>query len=348
MARVTPKENFLMMARGEKPYYIPYYTMMGEEVHGERCLQPVRATFYESTQFMPGGKDMWGVEYVASKEAGGASMPDTSKIMLHDIADWRKVVKFPKMVEVSDWREQARKDLEATNCDRNESAFSVGCPGFGFFQTLVAMMGFEGGLTALYTDPDEVKELFGAMLEETILPAIDIIFDYYDFDIFGMADDSCAKTTPFFSPEIYEDIFLPVYSACAKRAMERGTPIDFHNCGRIDEFLPFMEKFGVKYTNPMQETNDIPALAKEYKGRMVFEGGWDWDFHMPADYPNFDEEVIREGVRHSIDTYGKEGNYVFCGGVTGAVGDEAAFKITSIVQDEVYYYGKKVYGYTGE
>ena len=112
--------------------------------------------------------------------------------------------------------------------------------------------------------------------------------------------------------------------------------------------MPFMVDFGVKYTNPVQETNDIPALVKQYKGQMVFCGGWDWDFHMPKNYPEFDEEEIREGVRHSIDTYGKEGNYVFCGGVVGAVGDETAMKINMIVQDEVYNYGHKIYGYTGE
>ena len=348
MAKITAKENYLMMARGEKPYWVPYYSMFGIPYKGECAFKSVRAMFYESTQFMPGGKDMWGVEYAASNEAGGATMPDTSKILLHDIADWRKVIKFPKMIEVSDWRDVAQKAFEATHGDRTKSAFSVSAPGNGFFQTLVALMGFEGALCALYTDPDECKELFGAMLEETVLPCVNILFDYFEFDIFGMADDSCAKLVPFFSPEIYEDVFYPAYSAVAEKARERGIPVDFHNCGRIDEFLPFMEKFGVKYTNPVQETNDIPALCKQYKGRMVFCGGWDWDFHMPPEYPDFDEEFIREGVRHSIDSYAKEGNYVFCGGVTGAVGDTAAMKINQIIQDEVYTYGRKIYGYTGE
>ena len=348
MAKITAKENYLMMARGEKPYWVPYYSMFGIPFKGECAFKSLRTEFYEQTMFQPGGKDLWGVEYVASAEAGGATMPDTTKILLHDIADWRKVIKFPKMIEVSDWREQARKDTEALGIDRNETAIMAAGPGNGFFQTLVALMGFEGGLMALYTDPDECKELFGAMLEETILPAIDIIFDYYDFDLFGMADDTCAKTTPFFSPEIYEDVFLPAYSAVSKRAVERGIPVDFHNCGRMDEFMPFMEKFGVKYTNPAQETNDVAALAKEYKGRMVLCGGWDWDSHMPADYPNYDEEMLREGVRHSIDAYSKEGNYVFAGGVQGAIGDETAMKISAIVKDEAHTYGKKVYGYTGE
>ena len=348
MAKITPKENYLRMARGEDPYYLPMYTMFGEEYKGEATFKTIRADFYPSNFYEDGGKDLWGIEYIGSKEAGGATMPNTDKIMLHDIADWRKVLKFPKMIEVSDWKAWAQKQLEPLNYNPEISALMAGTPGMGMFQALVGLMGFEGGLMALYTDPDEVKEMFGAMLEETILPAIDITFDYFDIDIFGMGDDTCAKTTPFFSPEIYEDVFFPVYSAIAKRANERGIPIDFHNCGRIDEFLPFMEKFGVKYTNPVQETNDIPALAKEYKGRMILCGGYDWDFHMPADYPNFDEEEIRAGVRHSIDTYGKEGNYVFCGGVVGAIGDETAMKINTIIQDEVYTYGRKIYGYTGE
>ena len=348
MARITPKENYLRMSRGELPYYLPMYTMFGEEVHGECTFKTIRADLYPSDMFRDGGKDLWGIEYIASSEAGGATMPNTNKILLHDIADWRKVLKFPKMIEVSDWKDWADKQVAALNFDHNETALMGGCPGIGFFQALVGLMGFEGGLMALYTDPHEVKEMFGAMLEETILPAIDIIFDYFDIDLFGIGDDTCAKTTPFFSPEIYEDIFKPVYAACTRRAVERGIPVDFHNCGRIDEFLPFMVDFGVKYTNPVQETNDIPALVKQYKGRMVFCGGWDWDFHMPKNYPEFDEEEIREGVRHSIDTYGKEGNYVFCGGVVGAVGDETAMKINMIVQDEVYTYGHKIYGYTGE
>ena len=344
MAKVTARENFMKLLRCETPYYIPYYTMFNEEYKGEAPLKSMRPEFYPSTQFKDGGTDMWGIPYKGTAEAGGATMPDTTVITLHDIADWRKVLKFPKLNEY-DWKLKAQKDFEAIKADRTQSVIMMGCPGMGMFQSLVGLMGFEGGLCALYTDPDEVKEMFNAMLEETLLPAIDIMFDYYDFDCFGMGDDTCAKQVPFFSPEGYEDVFLPVYDRLAKRAQERGMPIDFHNCGRIDEFLPFMEKFGVKITNPVQETNDIPALEKEYKGRMSFAGGWDWDFHMPPEYPEFDDEYIREGVRHSIDTYGKEGNYCFCGGVTGKIGEEAAMRVNMIIRDEVYHYGKKVYGY---
>ena len=345
MAGITPKENFLKLAHGGHPEYVPVFTMMGTPYLGEVADVMMVPPLYDSTQFVDGGTDMWGVKYIAAEGTARATMPDTGIVLLPEIEDWSKVLKFPKANEF-DWEKTYEKQLNDFHIDRERSAVKVG-PGLMPFQELVALMGFEGGLTALYTDPDEVKAMLNAMVDH-IEPYFEKMLDVYKPDIWSLGDDTCAKTTPFFSPEIYEDIFKPVYAACTRRAVERGIPVDFHNCGRIDEFLPFMVDFGVKYTNPVQETNDIPALVKQYKGRMVFCGGWDWDFHMPKNYPEFDEEEIRESVRHSIDTYGKEGNYVFCGGVVGAVGDETAMKINMIVQDEVYTYGHKIYGYTGE
>ena len=347
MAKVSAKENLLMMGRGETPYYVPWYSLMGEDYKGECAAKSMFVDIYTQTRHLNGGKDAWGVTYVSSAEAMGGTMPDTTIIMMHDIADWRKIVKFPKANDY-DWKRKAEEDIKRLNVNRDETGIIIGSPTFGMFQQLVGFMGFEGALCALYTDPDECKELFNAMLEETLLPATDIIFDNYDFDLYDIGDDTCAKQTPFFSPEIYEDVFLPVYTALARRAMERGMPVTFHNCGRMQEFLPFMEKFNVRYTNPAQETNDLEALTKEYKGRMVFCGGWDWDKHMPINYPEFDAEEIRESVRHSIDTYSKEGNYCFCGTAMGMMGSEASHQINAIIREEAFVYGKKVYGYTGE
>lgn len=352
MAHVSAKENLLMMARGEKPYYVPWYSLMGSDYKGECATKSMFVDMWDENRFMNGGKDAWGVTYATSTEANGGTMPDSSIILLHDIADWRKVLKFPKHKEY-DWKCKAEEDIKKLNVDRAETGIIIASPSHnGMFQQLVAFMGFEGALCALYTEPEEVKELFNAMLEESYLPAMNVIFDNYDFDLFDIGDDTCAKQTPFFSPEIYEDIFLPVYTRLASRAMERGMPVTFHNCGKIREFLPFMEKFNVRYTNPAQETNGLEELVKEYKGRMVFCGGWDWDSHMPPRYPEFDPEtegeLIRESVRHSIDAYSGEGNYCYSGNAMGLRGDPVTREINAIIREEAYVYGKKVYGYTGE
>ena len=348
MAKVSAKENLLMMGRGETPYYVPWYSLMGEDYKGECATRSMFLDMWDENRFMNGGKDAWGVTYVTSTEAKGGTMPDSTKVMLHDIADWRKVLKFPKHKDL-DWKRKAEEDIKRLNVNREETGIIIASPSHnGMFQQLVAFMGFEGALCALYTDPDEVKELFNAMLEESYMPAVNTIFDNYDFDLLDIGDDTCAKMTPFFSPEIYEDIFLPVYTQLASRAIERGMPVTFHNCGKMEEFVPLMEKFNVRYTNPAQETNDLVNLTKEYKGRMVFCGGWDWDMHMPSKLPEFDPEEIRESVRHSIDEYSKYGNFAFCGMAMGIGNDEAFKEINAIIREEAYVYGKKVYGYTGE
>ena len=42
--KLTPKENYLMLGRGEMPEYVPFYTMMGTEYMGEapvKSLSPM-------------------------------------------------------------------------------------------------------------------------------------------------------------------------------------------------------------------------------------------------------------------------------------------------------------------
>ena len=90
----------------------------------------------------------------------------------------------------------------------------------------------------------------------------------------------------------------------------------------------------------MQKRLDI---QKKYHGKLCLVGGWDWDHHIPENWPDFDEEEIRQGVRDSIDKYGPQGGYAFGGGVPGMM--DAARRVNEIVRDEVHWYGRKVMGY---
>jgi hypothetical protein len=96
MAKVTPKENFLMLVDGGTPAYIPYYTMMGEPYLGEAATKMMMPRLFENTMHLHGGYDMWGVRHVAAEGTNGATMPDTSILMIEDIEDWESILKFPK------------------------------------------------------------------------------------------------------------------------------------------------------------------------------------------------------------------------------------------------------------
>ena len=341
MAKITPKENYLRLGRGEDPAYIPRFTMMGDEYLGEACCKMLGPMVWKQDLFVDGGHDMWGVRYVADANTG-ATLPEPNNFMLHDIEDWEKVIKFPERPEGIDYEKMYESDLKRSNINREMSATMAG-PGLMPFQQLVAFMGFTEGLCALVTDPDSVKDMLNAMVD-WIEPVMYATVEYYKPDIWYILDDSAAKQTPFFSMEIYRDVFKPIYTRLAKPATDRGIPIEFHNCGRFQAQLSDMLDFGVKYTDPAQETNDLTELQKQYKGKVCLVGGWDWDHHIPANWPEFDEEEIRQSVRDSIDKYGPGGGYAFGGGVPGVA--EEAKKVNMIVRDEVHWYGRKFTGYT--
>ena len=345
MAKVTPKENFMKLVNGGHPDYVPYYTMMGEPYLGEAADVMAAPDIFPSDGFVAGGKDMWGVPQAAPSVGCAAAMPDTSYVMLEDINDWSKVIKFPKANDI-DFEKCYEAQIKQFNIDRTQSCVKVG-PSLMPFQELVAIMGFEGGLTALYTDPEEVKAMLNAMVDH-IEPYFEKMLDVFKPDIWSMGDDTCAKTTPFFSPEIYKDVFLPIYHRLAKPAYERGIPIAFHICGRIDDFVPYMLEFGCKYTDPIQEINSIPEFRKKFPG-ISYCGGWEWALHMPENYPTYDEEEIRQSVRDIIDKNSKDGGYAFYhSGLVSYAGDPVIEEIRKIVRDEAHWYGRKVYGYTGE
>lgn len=340
MAKVTPKENYLRLSRGEDPAYIPFFTMMGDEYQGEACFKMLAPMVFKQNHFTDGGYDMWGVRYVADANTG-ATLPEPNNFMLEDIADWEKVIKMPEYDKDIDYEMMYKHDLEMSKVDREQSATSAG-PGLMPFQQLVAFMGFTEGLCALYEDPDSVKDMLNAMVDH-IYPVMEATVEYYKPDIWYMLDDSAAKATPFFSMEIYRDVFKPIYMRLAKPAMDRGIPVQFHNCGHFECQIPDMLDFGVKYLDPMQQSNDIVGIQKQYKGKVAVCGCWDWGEIIPKDWPNVEEEYIRQTVRDCIDKYGPQGNFAISGGVPGM--NESAFKVNGWVRDEAHWYGRKFTGY---
>ena len=342
MAKVTPKENFMMLRHGGHPEYVPVYTMMGTPYEGEVADKMMMAPLYDNNSFVDGGYDMWGVKYVAAEGTNNATMPDTSIIMLEDPADWKEVIRFPEMPVVN-WEEKYEADMKAFGVDREQNAVMVS-PGLMPFQELVGLMGFAGALMALYDDPESVLEMLNAMVD-FIEPVYTKMIDVYKPDLWYILDDSCAKTQPFFSVETYREVFKPIYERLAKPANDRGIPIIFHNCGFVEPFIPEMLDFGVKILEPMQNSNDINKCKKLYGDRMAFIGGADWSAMMPKNYPDFDEEELRQSVRDILDAYSEDGGYGFYAWPISYPGDPVIGEVNRIIRDEAHFYGRKIYGY---
>ena len=347
MVKVTPKENFMKLIGGGTPEYIPYYAMMGDEYRGESATKTIMANIFPSTQFMDGGYDMWGVRHVAAPGTNNATMPDVNSILIPEIDDWEKLLKFPeKPATTPDYQKMYDDSVKMMHIDRSRSAVAAG-PGIMPFQQLVALMGFEGGLIALAEDPEKVSEMLNAMID-LLEPYYTEYIDVFKPDLWSLADDSCAKQAPFFSVETYKEVFKPIYQRLCKPANDRGIPIIFHNCGHILPFLEDMVDFGVKITEPFEVSNDILGTKEKFKGRLsVISAPW-WHEWMPANYPEYDEEELRQHVRDYIDAYAPGGAFGFYAWPLSYFGDPVIEEVKLIIRDEAHWYGREYMGYKAD
>jgi uroporphyrinogen-III decarboxylase len=261
--------------------------------------------------------DDWGVTHVGNKEAMGGMLPEPGNFILKDILDWKKVIKAPPPLETSDswWADKAKKDIERAKVDRSQSLASVGSL-YAPFSSLIAFMGFTEGLCALFEEPEAVKELLNWQCDY-YMPVVDKIIKYYEPEVLNMGDDTATRSNPFFSVEMYQDIFKPIYLRLAKPYVDRGLPVIFHNCGRCEDFVPDMCDFGVKAWEPAQTTNDLPGVKKNNDVSIM--GGYDWT--PPSAEGEVTEEYIRQSARDTINRNAPGGHYAWIGMIMTETGD---------------------------
>lgn len=334
---MTSRDQFMAMINGEIPEDVMYYTMGAPATDGtDAPTRSIGPNLWNDTHLSPkGGKDIWGVNYVATEETGWQSLPEPGKFMFTDITKWRDYIHAPEVPDVN-WEEMAKADFEKLKIDRTKSAIVCGC-GLMPFQQIMAFMGFNEGLCALIEEPEECKALLNYMADFYV-PIIEKTLDSYKPDLFYMLDDTASKYNPFISMEVYEDILLPIYKKLAKPANDREIPIGFHNCGRCEDFLDHMYEFGVRYWDPCQTMNDLKAIKAKWGNKIILCGGWDVD-RLP-NWPNVTEEEVRKSVRDTIDELAVGGGYVFRGRVLAAPGDTKTEQISAWIEDEGKKYGK--------
>jgi hypothetical protein len=325
--KLTPRENFERMIRGEIPQSIPQYTMGFAMPGGPRppthSVGPMLGKFAEIMEAQMTGKPVpdkyvneWGVTMMGNKEGSGGMLPEPNNFILKDIRDWKKVIKAPPPLETSDswWADKAKKDIANSGIDRTQSLAAVSIL-FSPFLARISFMGFTEGLCALSEEPEEVKEFLNWQCDY-YMPIYEKVLKYYEPDLAGIGDDTATRYNPFFSVEMYKDIFKPIYARQAKVFTDRGLWIEFHLCGRGEDFLPDMCDFGVKAWDPAQTDNDL-IKAKTTHDISILGG---YDFVPPPDGV-VTEEFVRQSVRNTINKYAPGGRYGWMGMIMTVTGD---------------------------
>lgn len=341
-SKLSPGENYLRLTRGEMPEHVPMFTMSFPTFNGEIPCKIMGPSLLDETHITPapqGRRDVWGVNYIANQETNFACIPEPNNFILDDITKWHDVIKKPQIPDHIDWERLAKADMERVGLDRRESA-AMGVIGLMPFQQVIAFMGFENGLMAFFEEPESVKELLNYMAD-VYVPIVQATVDYYKPDIMYLLDDTATNANPFLSPAMFREFLKPVYARLTKPCTERGIPVQFHNCGRCEDFMDDLYDIGTRIWDPAQVSNNLLGIKKKFGGKLAIAGGFNWV--PPSTWPEVSEEYVRSLVRDCIDTYAPGGAFAFFGAALGKYGDTTIDQVNKWISEESFYYGRDYY-----
>lgn len=316
---LTRRKNALKCYRHEKPESIVnfYRDFDVWETIGERYLGEGR------------GKDWFGVEWIRMDAMRSMTeVPGQKKI--ESFENWREKVKMPDIASAYNWEAEAEKAMKSW--DRtNKASYCMFL--HGPFERLMLLMGFENMMYAFYDNPDEIKEFFKEMTEHKI-KYLDILDQYFDFDIITFHDDWGSNQNMFLPPEMWEEFIRPYIKTICDYTHELGMFFEIHSDGYMQPLVEHLVEIGVDAVDPLQSCNDVQYLKDNFGKEIVLSGGFDSTGVLER--PGATEAEIRAEIRRCIDAYGKDGNYVTMYPIIDPL-------VEAIVSDEIERYGKNYY-----
>ena len=292
---LSEKENFIRALSGEIPEYVPRYCI----------LWSARTSLYNGGRVGGVGKDVFGVEWSMEGSAIQAALPKPGDFILDDIRRWRDVIKFPDFSNI-DWDAMSKADLK----DRDPKVpRGGGIAAQGFFQSVMAFMGFTEGLCACVEEPEEVRALVEYLCDGYLSQAENYL-KYYQPEYIMFGDDIASERTPFVSLETFHEIFAPVWRRYIKFFKERDYLAVHHNCGHFEMFVDDIVDMGFNAWDPAQiSSNDLEGIKKKHGSKLMLCGCLDPMPFMPHENPT--KEQCYAGVKETMDTFAPGGGFAF-------------------------------------
>ncbi len=315
MQMITLKENLMLLLTGQMPEYVPRY----------RLLWGVRPPILNGDRNPDGsGTDIFGVKFTNVPGTGPIQIPGF--MLFEDIRDWREYVKVPDFSDV-DWAAMAKPVVDNWDPALPRSIGSS----MGFFQAMYNFMGFENALIACAEEPEEVKALM-EYLTDFYVATLKELIAHYKPDFITMGDDIAHARAPFFSLNMFRELFKPYWKRYIDVAKDAGLPVVLHDCGNNDILVDDFVELGINAWEPAEEGNDILGIKARHDKKLAMMGAFRQNGFVS--YPQTTEAEVRAEVRRVIETYAPGGGYAFCGIVLGAADDPVVNQRNEWIADE--------------
>ena len=264
----TPKEIFLELLKpdGKPERILKQY----EALH--MCLyDPINAYLRGNRRRGTTSRDRWGTTISFPKDAPGATpLHGDGLTVCPDITRWREYVRAPDIAAncTEGWEECRAKARAAAGDEQLVAGFM----GTGIFEQCHFLMGFENTLTALYEHPEEMHELI-EYITEYRLRYVQLLIDNLQPDVIFSHDDWGTKSALFMKPDMWRAFFKEPYRRFYGYIRSRGCIAIHHADSYLADIVDDMADIGIQVWQGTLPENDIPALQRRLKGRLVLMGG---------------------------------------------------------------------------
>lgn len=229
---------------------------------------------------------------------GGFPVHTQDKIVCPDITNWQNTVKAPNLIFPDSMWEEAIREVEGV--DRNEE-FVAPFIAPGIFERCHYLLSIEEALTNLYMEPESMKDLI-KYITEWELKYAETLCEKLHPDALFHHDDWGSQISTFFSPEMFEEFFLDSYKQLYGYYKSHGVQLIVHHSDSYAATLvPYMIDMGIDIWQGVMTSNQIPALIKQYGGKLSFMGGID---SAKVDFPGWTPEIVASEVKRACEENG--------------------------------------------
>lgn len=257
---MTSKERVIKAINFDYPDRIPIWLFNKDEDEGDILWYDFRV--YED-ELLPGNNgnviSEWGYKWIRS---GDGTMGQPEKPVL---PSWEDVEKYQLPGLNVDKRLSGFKDFEK----KARGYYTMPLLVITGFTTYCFLRGFENAMIDFIEEPDKAKYLLGKLFSferELMTLAAEV-----GFDGFHLGDDWGTQENLLISPDIWREIFKPMYKAHIDHAHALGLHIWFHSCGNLTSIVDDMYEIGLDVMNIAQpNVVNIQKIGQQLKGKQCF------------------------------------------------------------------------------
>lgn len=125
-----------------------------------------------------------------------------------------------------------------------------------------------------------------------------------DVDAIMCMDDWGSQNQLLINPQVWRDVFRPLYREYSELAHGAGKFLFMHSDGHIGAIYDDLIEVGVDAINSQLFVMDMADLARRAKGRITFWGEIDRQHVLPAEDPQIARQAVRTVAEHLYDPRG--------------------------------------------